>query len=106
MATLTRLLADEVILEMPPFLTWFRGRAAVARFLSVRALAAPDRWRIIRVGANGQPAAAAYLRQEDGRHHAHSVQVFRATGEGMTWIAAFQEPDLFETFGLPLVYPA
>jgi RNA polymerase sigma-70 factor, ECF subfamily len=105
MATLTRLLADEVVLEMPPFLTWFRGRGRVTRFLSARALAAPDRWRIIRVGANGQPAAAAYLREEDGRHHAHSVQVFSATGAGITWIAAFQDPRLFETFGLPLVYP-
>jgi RNA polymerase sigma-70 factor (ECF subfamily) len=106
MATLTRLLADEVILEMPPFLTWFRGRATVARFLSARALAAPDRWRMIRVGANGQPAAASYLRQEDGRHHAHSVHVLSTTEEGITWIAVFQEPELFETFGLPLVYPA
>ena len=105
MATLTRLLADEVVLEMPPFLTWFRGRAPVTRFLSARALAAPDRWRMIRVGANGQPAAAAYLRQDDGRHHAHSVHVFSTTGAGITWIAAFQEPELFETFGLPLVYP-
>ena len=105
MATLTRLLADEVILEMPPFLTWFRGRARVAPFLSARVLAAPDRWRVIRVGANGQPAAGTYLRQDDGRHHAHSVQVFGATGEGITWITAFQEPALFETFGLPLVYP-
>jgi RNA polymerase sigma-70 factor (ECF subfamily) len=104
-ATLTRLLADEVVLEMPPFLTWFRGRVRVTQFLSGRALAAPDRWRVIRVGANGQPAAAAYLRAEDGRHHAHSVQVFSATGAGITWIAAFQEPELFETFGLPLVYP-
>jgi RNA polymerase sigma-70 factor (ECF subfamily) len=106
MATLTRLLADEVVLEMPPFLTWFSGRARVAGFLSARALAVPDRWRIIRVGANGQPAAGAYLREEDGRHHAHSVQVFSATGQGISWIAAFQEPELFETFGLPLVYPA
>jgi RNA polymerase sigma-70 factor (ECF subfamily) len=105
MTTLSRLLAEEVILEMPPFLTWFSGRDAVARFLSARALAAPDRWRIIPVGANGQPAAGAYLRQDDGRHHAHSVQVFSATGKGITWIAAFQEPELFETFGLPPVYP-
>jgi RNA polymerase sigma-70 factor (ECF subfamily) len=105
MTSLTRLLAEEVILEMPPFLTWFSGRDAVTRFLSGRALAASGRWRMLPVGANGQPAAGAYLVQDDGRHHAHSVQVFSTTQEGITWIAAFQEPELFGTFGLPAVYP-
>jgi RNA polymerase sigma-70 factor (ECF subfamily) len=104
-AALTRLLADAVVLEMPPFLTWFSGRDAVARFLGARALTAPDRWRMIPVSANGQPAAGAYLRQDDGRHHAHSVQVFTVSETGITWIAAFHEPELFGTFGLPPVYP-
>jgi len=104
-ATLTRLLADEVVLEMPPFLNWYRGRETVAAFLAARALAAPDRWRAIPVGANGQPAAGLYLRRDDGRHHAHSVQVFGATGGGVSWIAAFAEPGLFTTFGLPLIFP-
>ena len=103
--TLTRLLADEVVLEMPPFLIWFRGRESVAAFLGARVLAAPDRWRVLPVGANGQPAVGAYLRQPDGRHHAHSVQVLSAGAAGVTWIAAFAEPGLFATFGLPLVYP-
>ena len=103
--TLTRLLADEVVLEMPPFLIWFRGRESVAAFLGARVLAAPDRWRVLPVAANGQPAVGAYLRQRDGRHHAHSVQVLSAGTAGVTWIAAFAEPGLFATFGLPLVYP-
>jgi RNA polymerase sigma-70 factor, ECF subfamily len=104
-ATLARLLADEVVLEMPPFLNWYRGRETVAAFLAARALAAPDRWRAIPVGANAQPAAGLYLRRDDGRHHAHSVQVFSATGGGVSWIAAFQEEGLFETFSLPLIFP-
>ena len=83
-AALTRLLADEVVLEMPPFLAWFRGKETVGTFLAARALAAPDRWRAIPVGANGQPAMGAYLRQDDGRHHAHSVQVFDVTEGGLT----------------------
>ncbi len=103
--TLTRLLADEVVLEMPPFLIWFRGRESVAAFLGARALAAPGRWRFLPVGANGQPGVGAYLRQSDGRHYAHSVQVFSAGAAGVTWIAAFAEPGLFTTFGLPPVYP-
>jgi len=105
MDTLTRLLAEEVVLEMPPFLTWFSGRGAVSRFLSARAPAGPDRWRAIPVGANGQPAGGVYLRRPDGRHHAHSVHVFTVTEAGIAWVAAFQEPELFPAFGLPPVFP-
>jgi len=48
----------------------------------------------------------AYLRGDDGRHHAHSVQVFDVTDASLTRITAFQDLRLFGTFGLPLVYPA
>jgi hypothetical protein len=33
------------------------------------------------------------------------VQVLSAGAAGVTWIAAFAEPGLFATFGMPLVYP-
>jgi RNA polymerase sigma-70 factor, ECF subfamily len=103
--TLTRLLADEVVLEMPPFPQWFRGRAAVGEFLTVRALASAGNWQALPVHANGQPALAAYRKAADGRHHAHSIQVLHTSDTGLTWIAAFQQPDLFPLFGLPAVYP-
>ena len=91
---------------MPPFLIWFRGRETVSAFLAGRALASPGSWRAIPVRANGQPALAAYLRGDDGRHHAHSVQVLDVTGAGVARITAFQDLRLFGTFGLPPVYPA
>jgi RNA polymerase sigma-70 factor, ECF subfamily len=103
--TLTRLLADDVVLEMPPFPQWFRGRPSVSEFLAARALASAGRWRAIPVGANGQPAMGAYRVDDDGRHHAHSIQVLQASTAGITWIAAFQSPELFPAFGLPPVYP-
>jgi len=104
--TLTRLLADEVVLEMPPFPQWFRGRAAVGEFLAARALASAGRWQALPIHANGQPAMAAYRKDPaDGLHHAHSIQVLHTNDQGLTWIAAFQQPDLFPLFGLPAVYP-
>lgn len=103
--TLTRLLADDVVLEMPPFPQWFRGQPSVAGFLTARALASTGRWRAIPVAANGQPAMGAYRLDDDGRHHAHSIQVLHASAAGITWIAAFQNPELFPAFGLPPVYP-
>jgi RNA polymerase sigma-70 factor (ECF subfamily) len=104
-ATLTRLLADEVVLEMPPYSMWFQGREAVARFLMKRPLDRPDRWRIIRTSANGQPALGAYRIEDDGRHHARMIQVLHASETGLTWLPAFHDQTLFPIFGLPLVYP-
>jgi RNA polymerase sigma-70 factor, ECF subfamily len=105
MATLTRLLADEVVLEMPPYPQWFQGRETVARFLTKRPLARTGRWRVIPVSANGQPAIGAYRIEDDGRHHARMIQVFHASEQGLTWIPAFHDQKLFPLFGLPLIYP-
>ena len=104
-ATLTRLLADEVVLEMPPYPIWFRGREAVAQFLTKLPLGRPDRWRIIMTSANGQPALGGYRIENDGRHHARMIQVLHASDAGLTWLPAFHDQDLFPFFGLPLVYP-
>ena len=103
--TLTRLLADEVVLEMPPYPLWFRGRETVARFLLKRPLDRPGRWRAIMTSANGQPAIGAYRVEADGRHHARMIQVFHASETGLTWMPAFHDEKLFPVFGLPLVYP-
>ncbi|HEY2521491.1 MAG TPA: sigma-70 family RNA polymerase sigma factor [Streptosporangiaceae bacterium] len=105
MATLTRLLADEVVLEMPPYPMWFQGRETVARFLTKRPLTRPDRWRAIMTTANGQPALGAYRIEDDGRHHARMIQVLHASEAGLTWMPAFHDQKLFPIFGLPLVYP-
>jgi RNA polymerase sigma-70 factor (ECF subfamily) len=104
-ATLTRLLADEVILEMPPYPMWFQGRETVAQFLTKLPLGRPDRWRIIMTSANGQPALGGYRIENDGRHHARMIQVLHASDAGLTWLPAFHDQELFPKFGLPLVYP-
>ena len=104
-ATLTRLLADEVVLEMPPYPMWFQGRETVARFLLKRPLGRPDRWRVIMTSANGQPALGGYRVEDDGRHHARMIQVLHASEAGLTWMPSFHDQALFPIFGLPLVYP-
>src|SRR5215469_16969937 len=66
---LAELLAEDVALEMPPVLTWFTGRAAVVRFLDGRLphlFTVPGRVRMVPAAANGQPAFAAYLRDDNG----------------------------------------
>jgi RNA polymerase sigma-70 factor (ECF subfamily) len=102
-ASLVTLLREDAVMEMPPFLTWFAGRAALIGFLERRCLT-PDGFRLVPVAANGQPAAAAYLRGPDGVHRAHG-QVLTMRGTAITRIDTFLDPRLFAAFGLPTTYP-
>jgi RNA polymerase sigma-70 factor (ECF subfamily) len=98
---LVALLHEDAVMEMPPFLTWFAGRADVIGFLERRCLT-PGGMRLVPVSANGQPAAAAYLRGPDGVHRAHGVQVLTVRDAAITRIDTFLDPGLFAAFGLPL----
>jgi RNA polymerase sigma-70 factor (ECF subfamily) len=96
---LKRLLARDAILEMPPFLNWYAGREAYAGFIArVFARRGTD-WQMHPVGANGQPAVAAYVRAGDG-YVLHTVQVFAATGGRIDRNVVFGDPAVFELFGL------
>ena len=57
------MLAADARLLMPPLPTWYAGREQIAAFLHGRV----RRWRLIRTSANGQPAVAAYVWDEQVR---------------------------------------
>ncbi|NUR94268.1 MAG: sigma-70 family RNA polymerase sigma factor [Kribbellaceae bacterium] len=98
---LTRLLTDQVVLEMPPAPLWFVGRDAYGEFMErVYAMRGPD-WRLLPTVANEQPAIGAYALGDDGRFHAHSLQVFTVTKTGITHNVVFFGQELFAYFGLP-----
>jgi RNA polymerase sigma-70 factor (ECF subfamily) len=103
---LAELLAQDVVLEMPPALTWFTGRQTVVRFVASNFLTAPGRERLVAVVANGQPAFAIYQREPAGKYRAHAVQVLTVTTKGIARIVAFVDPGLFARFGLPQEYGA
>ena len=109
-AAITRLLAEDAVLEMPPSPTWFAGRAAIGRFFGARVLRAPGNFLLTETAANGQPAFGAYARGADGGYHAHAIAVLDIEGgaiEGgaISRIVSFLDPGLFRLFGLPLVVP-
>jgi RNA polymerase sigma-70 factor (ECF subfamily) len=97
---LVSLLRADVELEMPPTPTWFTGRQAVVGFLATRVLRRKDQWRMVPTRANGQPAAVAYLRTDDGRYEAHGVEVLTLIGDRIARITAFNDASLVPTFGL------
>jgi RNA polymerase sigma-70 factor (ECF subfamily) len=104
---LAALLAEDVALEMPPLLTWFVGRRAVARFFAASyPFAEPGRLRLVPVMANGQAAFAAYQRDPGGAFRAYAVTVPTVTTAGIARIVTFFDPGLFGSFGLPQEYAA
>jgi len=64
---------------------------------------APGDWRMAATAANGQPAAAAYLRGADGVHRAFGLAVLTVTATGIARIVVFGDPGLVTRFGFPPV---
>ena len=59
-------------------------------------------WRLLPVRANGQPGAAGYLRRPGQASYAPFVlTVVRFEGGQLIEMAAFEQPAMFATFGLP-----
>jgi RNA polymerase sigma-70 factor (ECF subfamily) len=103
LALLEAALREDAALEMVGSRTWFAGNTTCLPFLAAHALGEPGDWRMVPISANGQPAAAAYLRGDDGCHRAYGIAVLEVTGAGIAQIVVFGEPGLVTLFGLPLV---
>ena len=103
--SLTELLREEATLEMPPQPVWYEGREMVVRFLASRVLVRAGDFRLVPVGANFQPAFAAYWRRDDGPYLAHAIMVLAIRDRRVSRIVSFNDDSLFPAFGLALVYP-
>jgi RNA polymerase sigma-70 factor (ECF subfamily) len=90
---IVNLFTNDVVWEMPPFKSWYRGPDAVAKHLAIRC---PGEIRVLPVHANGQPAFGMYLSGEP-----FNVQVLTIGEKGITHVVNFLDPSLFELFGLP-----
>jgi RNA polymerase sigma-70 factor (ECF subfamily) len=98
---LVRLLADEVVMEMPPVPLWYVGSRDYGLFMRrVFGMRGPG-WVVRRLTANGQPALAAYAPEPGGGHRLHSLQVLTVTGGRVTRNVVFADPHVFEAFDLP-----
>jgi RNA polymerase sigma-70 factor (ECF subfamily) len=99
---LAALLREDARLTMPPHATWFDGRDAI--MVAVQQGFDPDfgHIRTLITGANGQPAAAHYLRAPgESEHRPLAVDVLRVEDGRVAEITSFVFPQLFEAFGLP-----
>ncbi|GAA2031940.1 sigma-70 family RNA polymerase sigma factor [Catenulispora yoronensis] len=99
--SLVRLLADDVIMEMPPVPLWYQGRDDYARFMERVFRLLGTGWRTRLTTANGQPAMAAYFPDpaNPGAHLPHTLQVFSVAEGLVTANIVFADSSLFGAAG-------
>jgi RNA polymerase sigma-70 factor (ECF subfamily) len=114
------LLTEDAVWSMPPMPAWYRGREAVAAFLTEYPLR--ERWRHVPTRANGQLAVGCYIWQDARRSYVAAVldvltlegdRIVGVTGFVSPWVAErfgptaeFMTPEVFRRFGLPDELPA
>jgi RNA polymerase sigma-70 factor, ECF subfamily len=106
MAAIGRLLADDAVLEMTGTTTWFSSKVTCVPFIATQAIGRAGDWRMLSLGANGQLAAAAYHRGDDGAYHPFAVVVLATNAVSLTRISLFADPTPFRCFDLPPILPS
>ncbi len=100
------LLTADVRSAMPPWPMWFAGRDAVLHAMSMswdeHSQAYVGRFRMLPTGANGQPAAAAYLCRPGAREYEpFAISLLRTRQGRIAELTAFHDVSIFPAFGLP-----
>jgi RNA polymerase sigma-70 factor (ECF subfamily) len=103
---LVSMLAEDAIMSMPPWFFWLNGREAIATALRDPATwdgePRPGRYRLLPLGMNGQPAALAYVRGDDGHYAAVCLTVLTLDQEGrITELTVFVLPEQVAAWGCP-----
>jgi RNA polymerase sigma-70 factor (ECF subfamily) len=101
------MLAEDARIVMPPLPSWYSGRDQVAAFLRDYPLRGDRPWKMVPTSANGQPALATYVwNEQTSAFTPHSISVLTLRGSQIEEIMAFMDPELLEPFGLPAPLPA
>ena len=93
-AALVEMLTEDAAITMPPRPSWYRGRQAIGTFLADTPMGPGERWRLLPISANGQPAFAMYGLEDDGRWYAHAIQAITLDPDGLiAEMTAFLDPE-------------
>jgi RNA polymerase sigma-70 factor, ECF subfamily len=101
---LAELFTRDAIWEMPPFAGWYQGPRAIATLIHQQCPAhTPGDMRLIPLTANGQPAAAMYMRSvpSGDKHLPFQLHVLDMRADGVSHVVAFLDTTLFAKFSLP-----
>ena len=103
MDKLVELFTADAVFEMPPFDGWYQGPENIVTLSKTHCPAeGPGDMRFVQTTANGQPAAALYMRNPaTGEHEEFQLHVLEIRPGGVSHVVAFHaEPGMFEKFGL------
>jgi RNA polymerase sigma-70 factor (ECF subfamily) len=103
---IVKLLTDDATFPMPPYPVWIQGKSLIQAFINRTSLSgeAQNRWKLIPIRANGQPAYAFYQIDEVTRtYHPFSLQVLTIEDNLISDATTFGFPSLFRFFNLPPV---
>ncbi len=107
---LVELFTAEAIWEMPPYTGWYRGVADIVTLIHQQCPAeGSGDMRLLPLVANGQLAAALYMRAGPATPQVHvpfQLHVLDVHGEKVSHVVAFLDDTLFPKFGLPASLPA
>ena len=95
---LARLLAADVVLEMPPVPLWLAGPGHYREFMARVFAARGAGWRVEPVRANGSAALATWAPDGSGGLRPHSVQVLEVAGGQVRRNVTFADAGLLELF--------
>ncbi|MGO0575978.1 sigma-70 family RNA polymerase sigma factor [Ornithinimicrobium panacihumi] len=96
------LMAEQSVWQMPPFDRYYVGREDIAALIGGQCPASgPMDLRLVPTVSNGQPAAAMYLRDEDGSYRPFQLCVVDVVDGGITQVVGFFDATAFAQAGLP-----
>ncbi len=97
------LLKEDVVLRMPPWPQWYRGRATIRTFFEwVWQRNRDQAFRVLPFGANGQIAFAQYARVAGAtEYQAHSLLILTLRDNAVSVLTGFRDLSLFSRFELP-----
>jgi RNA polymerase sigma-70 factor (ECF subfamily) len=101
------LLSRDAAVSMPPYPTWYQGRAAIERWLALGPFSNGRAFRFLPTFANGRPAFAIYSaggpclpgEPPHAGFEPHSIQVVWLARQRITRIVSFLDARLVRTFG-------
>ena len=100
------LLADDAWLTMPPEPYEYQGHEAIGRFLEHCADRRGANLKLVRTGANGQPAFGCYVPDAQAAiAHAYGLLVLTLGQEKIEALTWFGDRAVMSCFGLPRILP-
>jgi RNA polymerase sigma-70 factor (ECF subfamily) len=102
---LVGLLAQDVLVSMPPAMLEYQGIGVALQFFAAVTLRPERFYRVVPTRANGQPALGMYVADaHNGVYRAYGLHVVTIAGDRITVVTGF-EASVMPRFGLPGTLP-